>query len=139
MAELAVAASVVQLIHVGGSIVTLLSGIIADIRVAPDRIRTLLGEVQTLLNLVRHIQSNAAVAVVFNATIDREILSDTIAKAQRLHHLLDGLHVELNKGFDKRTWAAIRTVHKVRELDNLCEGLERQKSNLLIWFAEHKL
>ena len=97
------------------------------------------GEVQQLIELVRISQSNAAVAAVFNASLDRELLFDTIGKAQRLQQLLRELHVDSDKGLAVRTWAAIRTVKKDRELEALCEGLERQKTSLLIWFANHNL
>ena len=139
MAELAVAAAAAQFIDLGGSVLSSLSKIIAECRDAPHRISTLRGEVHQLTNLVRITQSSAAVAAVFNASIDREILSDIIGKAQRLQRLLEGLHVESDKGLAVRTWAALRTVKKDRELEVLCEGLERQKSNLLIWFANHNL
>ncbi len=139
MAELAVAAAAAQFIDLGGNVLSSLSKIIAEFRDAPHRISTLRGEVQQLTELVRITQSNAAVAAVFNASIDREILSDTIGKAQRLQRLLDGLHVESDKGLAVRTWAALRTVKKDRELEILYEGFERQKSNLLIWFANHNL
>ena len=139
MAELAVAAAAAQFIDLGGSILSSLSKIIAECRDAPHRISTLRGEVQQLTELVRITQSNAAVAAVFNASINKEVLSDTIAKAQRLQRLLEGLHVESDKSLAVRTWAAIRTVKKEKELEVLCEGLERQKSNLLIWFANHNL
>ena len=139
MAELAVAAAAIQFIDLGGSILSSLSKIIAEFRDAPRRISTLRGEVQQLIELVGITQSNAEVAAVFNASIDIEVLSDTIGKAQRLQRLIEGLHVESDKGLAVRTWAAIRTVKKDRELEVLCEGLERQKSNLLIWFANHNL
>ena len=139
MAELAVAAAAAQFIDLGGSILSSLSKIIAECRDAPHRISTLRGEVQQLIKLVQITQSNAAVAAVFNASIDRELLLDTIGKAQRLQRLLGELHVDSDKGLAVRTWAAIRTVKKDRELEALCEGLERQKTNLLIWFANHNL
>lgn len=139
MAELAVAAAAAQFIGLGGSILSSLSKIIAECRDAPDRISTLRGEVQELIKLVQITQSNAAVAAVFNASIDKEVLSDTIGKAQRLQRLLGELHVDSDKGLVVRTWAAIRTVKKDRELEVLCGGLERQKCNLLIWFANHNL
>ena len=139
MAELAVAAAAAQFIDLGGSILASLSKIVAEFRDAPRRINTLHGEVQQLIELVRITQSNPEVAAVFNASIDKEVLSDTIGKAQRLQRLLEGLHVEPSTGLAVRTWASIRTVKKDRELEVLCEGLERQKSNLLIWFANHNL
>ena len=139
MAELAVAAAAAQFIDLGGSILSSLSKIVAEFRDAPHRISTLRGEVQQLTELVRITQSNAEVAAVFNASIDKEVLSDTIGKAQRLQRLLEGLHVEPSKGLAVRTWAAIRTVKKDNELEMLCVGLQRQKSNLLIWFANHNL
>ena len=139
MAELAAAAAAAQLIDLGGSIISSLSKIIAEFRDAPHRISTLRGEVQQLTELVGITQSNVEVAAVFNASIVIEVLSDTVGKAQRLQRLLEGLHVKSDKGLAVRTWAAIRTVKKDRELEVLCEGLERQKSNLLIWFANHNL
>ena len=139
MAELAVAAAAAQFIDLGGSIISSLSNIIDEFRDAPHRISTLRGEVQQLIELVRITQSNAEVAAVFNASIDIEVLSDTKRKAQRLQRLLEGLHVESSKGLAVRTWAAIRTVKKDRKLEVLCKALERQKSNLLIWFAKHNL
>ena len=139
MAEVAVAAAAAQFIDLGGSILSSLSKIVAEFRDAPHRISTLRGEVQQLIELVRITQSNAEVAAVFNASIDKEVLSDTIGKAQRLQRLLEGLHVEPSKGLVVRTWAAIRTVKKDNELEMLCVGLQRQKSNLLIWFANHNL
>lgn len=139
MAELAVAAAAAQFIDLGSSILSSLSKIIAECRDAPDRISTLRGEVQQLIKLVHITQSSAAVAAVFDASIDRELLSDTIGKAQRLQRLLGDLHADLDKSLVVRTWAAIRTVKKDRELEALCEGLERQKTNLLIWFANHNL
>ena len=139
MAELAVAAAAAQFIDLGGGILSSLSKIIAQCRDAPQRITTLQGEVQQLIRLVQIIQTNSAVAAVFNTSIDRELLFDTIGKAERLQQLLGELHVDSDKGLLARTWAAIRTVKKDRELDALCEGLERQKTNLLIWFANHNL
>ena len=139
MAELAVAAAAAQFIDLGGSILSSLSKIIAECRDAPHRISTLRGEVQQLIELVRVSQSNAAVAAVFNASIDNEVLSDTIRKAQQLQRLLAELHVDLDKGLVVRSWAAIRTVKKDSELDSLREGLERQKASLLIWFGNHNL
>ena len=139
MAELAVAAAAAQFIDLGGSILSSLSKIIAECRDAPQRISTLRGEVQQLIRLVQITQTNSAVAAVFNASIDRELLFDTIEKAQRLQRFLGELHVDSDKGLVVRTWAAIRTVKKDRELEALCEGLERQKSNLLMWFANHNL
>ena len=139
MAELAVAAAAAQFIDLGGSILSSLSKVIAECRDAPHRISTLRGEVRQLIKLVQITQSNATVAAVFNASIDRELLFDTIGKAQRLQRLLGELHVDLDKGLAVRTWAAIRTVKKDRELDFLCEGLERQKTSLLIWFGNHNL
>ena len=139
MAELAVAAAAAQFIDLGGSILSSLSKIVAEFRDAPHRISTLRGEVQQLTELVRITQSNPEVAAVFNASIDKEVLSDTIGKAQRLQRLLEGLHVESDEGLARRTWAAIRTIKKDRELEVLCKALEGQKSNLLIWFANHNL
>ena len=139
MAELAVAAAAAQFIDLGGGILSSLSKIIAECRDAPQRISTLRGEVQQLIKLIQITQANSAVAAIFNASIDRELLSDTIGKAERLQRLLGELHVDLNNGLLVRTWAALRTVKKDRELEALCEGLERQKSNLLVWFANHNL
>ena len=139
MAELAVAAAAAQFIDLGGGILSSLTKIIAEYRDAPQRISTLQGEVQQLIKLIQITQTNSAVAAVFNASIDRELLFDTIGKAERLQRLLGELHVDSDNGLLLRTWAAIRTVKKDRELDALCEGLERQKTNLLIWFANHNL
>ena len=139
MAELAVAAAAAQFIDLGGSILSSLSKIIAEFRDAPHRISTLREEVQQLTELVRITQSNPEVAAVFNASIDKEVLSDTIGKAQRLQRLLEGLHVESDEGLARRTWAAIRTIKKDRDLEVLWKALEGQKSNLLIWFANHNL
>ena len=139
MAELAIAAAAAQFIDLGGSILSSLSKIIAECRDAPHRISTLRGEVQQLIELVRITQSNAGAAAVFNTSFDKEVLSDTIGTAQRLHRLLGELPVDSDKGLAVRTWAAIRTMQKDRELSFLCEGLERQKTNLSIWFANHNL
>ena len=139
MAELAVAAAAAQFIDLGGGILSSLSKIIAECRDAPQRISTLQREVQQLIKLIQITQTNSAVAAVFNPSIDRELLFDTIGKAQRLQRLLGELHVDSDKGLLVRTWAAIRAVKKDRELEALCEGLERQKTNLLIWFANHNL
>lgn len=76
---------------------------------------------------------------MFNASIDNEVLSDTVGKAQRLQRLLGELHVDSDKGLAVRTWAAIRTAKNDRELEVLCGGLERQRTNLLIWFGNHNL
>ena len=119
MAELAVAAAAAQFIDLGGNILSSLSKIIAEFRDAPHRISTLRREVQQLIELVEIIQSHAEVAAVFNTSIDIEILSDTIGKAQRLQRLLEGLRIESDKGLAVRTWAAVRTVKKDRELEIL--------------------
>ena len=139
MAELGIAAAATQFIDLGGSLVTALSRVISDLRDAPKRVRTLRIEVQRLLELVRKTQSNATIAAEFNSSFDVSILSDAIEKVQRLQQILDNLCAGPNSNLAIRTCSAIRTVKKEKELDQLCEGLERQKTSLLFWFGNRNL
>jgi hypothetical protein len=139
MAEVGIAAAAAQFIDLGGRLVTALSRVIFDLRDAPERVNTLQVEVQQLLELVRITQSNITIAAKFNSSIDASILPDAIEKVQRLQQILDDLCAGPNSNLAIRTLSAIRTVKKEKEIDQLCKGLERQKTSLLIWFSNNNL
>lgn len=132
MAEVALAATVVQFIDVGGRTLLLLSRLVSEIKDAPDKIRSLKSDIETLLAVAQAVQSDPSIV-----GLDSSPLADALGQARLLEALLTDLAIGPKDELGQRVWKALRSAKNEQKLDGLCKRLEHAKTTLLLWFEKN--
>jgi hypothetical protein len=63
------------------------------------------------------------------------ILDDCLAQTMSLASLINKIEGQALDGKLSKTWKSLYSVSKGAKIDEICEGLERHKSSLLLAFA----
>lgn len=139
MAELAIAAAATQFLDIGGRAFISVTQLVSDIGDAPRRVVNLQDEIGQLYSLIKKIHSTPTTIARFHTSANLGIISDAVKKVEQLQKTLDDLSAGRRDCRLRRTWLAARIVLREKELNLLCEGLERHKTNLLAWLGYHNL
>ena len=134
MAEVGIAASIIQFIDVGGRSLIGLSRLCSTLRHVPQTIENSQTTLNHLLAIAKIVKSNHLTlhagrqAVEFNS-----VCSDCIKLAKDLESLLNSLTVAVYDGPLRRAWKTVVAAKKEKEILEICERLEQYKTTLSLW------
>ena len=134
MAEVAIAASAIQFIDVGGHLLLGLSRLCSKLRHVPEKIKKSQVTLQQLLVIAEVVKSNHASLYTGSQAADFNFAcSECIKLVKDLIALLDGLIAAVNNSPFYRAWKVIVAVKREKEILDMCERLEQHKTTLSLW------
>ncbi|KAF4157379.1 hypothetical protein CNMCM6936_005687 [Aspergillus lentulus] len=138
---LAISAAVVQFLDVAVRVSLGLGKLYSDIRDVPGQLHRLKLDIDQQIAIAKYIlsshatfQSDPPTAFTATSPID-QTLADYVLAMEELTVLLQSIRSEDDAGSIRRSWNAIRAVHKRNSILLLCDRLEHQKSTILLWLA----
>ncbi len=146
MAEVALAAAIVQFADVGWLACKGVSRLYSELENAPVKLRIACQNLKQLLDLVRNLRSDltalqAGAQSPFDACISPTNFSEAVELVQSCTRTATELEQKLDtlqpKGQDhllKRAWRAVVTVKRESEILEDFRHLESLKSSLLLWY-----
>ena len=137
MAELGVAASVLQLVDVGTRVVLAISQLATRLREVPAKVRVIEAHVKHLLTLLTELQRNRNFSSLSPTSQDevKTVLQDCVDHVDQLSRLLEKIISKADDSAVRRGWKAICSVNKERSLDSIYLQIERNNSLLALWLA----
>ena len=134
MAEVAIVASAIQFIDVGGRLLLSLSRLCSKVHHVPEKIENLRATLQHLLIIAEVVKSNHVSSYAGSQAAEFNLAcSESIKLIKELASLLDNLTAVVDDGPFRRTWKAIVAVKKEKEILDICERLEQYKTTLSLW------
>lgn len=138
---LAISAAVVQFLDVAIRVSLELGKLYSDLRDVPGQLHKLKVDIDQQIAIAKYILSSHATfqgdppgAVTATSPID-QTLADYVLAMEELTGLLQSIRSEDDAGSIRRSWNAIRAVHKRNKILLLCDKLGHQKSTILLWLA----
>lgn len=142
MAEaLAIAAAVVQFLDIGLRLSTKLGGLVSELHDAPNTLHRLKSDLDQQISMTQHIQSSypifwsTSIKSPSAVTLQDKALVDYTHTMEQLVSVIQSVHNEAEHGAFRKSWNAIRVIHKRKEIELLCDHLERQKSTMMLWLT----
>ena len=134
MAEVAIVASAIQFIDVGGRLLLGLSQICSKVHHVPEKIEKSRATLQHLLVVAEVVKSNHVSSYAGSQAVEFNLAcSECIKLIKEFASLLNGLTAATNDGPFRRTWKAIVAIKKEKEILDICERLEQYKTTLSLW------
>jgi hypothetical protein len=142
MAEiLGISAAVVQFLDIAVRVSMELSRLYSDLRDVPDKLHRLKLDIDQQIAIAKYIKSSHATfqrdspgTSTSTAPIN-QTLADYMITMEELVGLLQSIRSEDGAGPLRRSWDAIRAVHKRNDVLLRCDRLEHQKSSILLWLS----
>jgi hypothetical protein len=137
MAEiLGISAAVVQFLDIAVRLSLKLGSVYKDLQDVPCELQRLKGDIDQQINVARYIQSSHApfwASLQSNSAVASSVDETLTGYMALMDELLDILKSVANKddtGPVRRSWNAVRAVHKHRSILAICENLEKKKSSV---------
>jgi hypothetical protein len=141
MDTLAISAAVVQFVDIGLRVSIKLGGIYSDLRDVPARLHRLKLDIEEQIAFARFIQSSHATfwgrepsSTPAEPRIDGTV-ADYLRTMEQLSDLLQSIATKDNAGRVRKSWNAIRALHKHKDALALCDILEGKKSTIDMWLS----
>jgi hypothetical protein len=138
---LAISAAVVQFLDIAVRVSMELSSLYSDLRDVPGELRRLKLGIDQQIAIAKYIQSSHATfqsdspgTSTSTAPIN-QTLADYMLAMDELASLLQSIRSEDGSGPLRRSWNAIRAVHKRKDVLLICKRLEHEKSSILLWLS----
>ncbi len=134
MAELALAAAVLQFADIGARLLISTSQLCNRFKDAPGFVRTLSVEVEQFILLVKELEidsmRSSPAKDVAKATLD-----DCIELSSRLQRKLEKISITAEDTVIQKTWKSIVTTKKEEQIRGICAQLDRKKHTLTLWMT----
>ncbi|KAI0427165.1 hypothetical protein F5Y09DRAFT_344964 [Xylaria sp. FL1042] len=142
---LTISAAVVQFLDVAIRLSGKLGGLYTDLRDVPAELQNLKLDIDQQINIARYVQSSHATfwnAPQASSTTTISVdptLASYMLLMERLLDLLQSITNKDNAGIARRSWNAVRAVHKRKDIMTTCETLERKRSSVNLWLSNANL
>ncbi len=146
MAEIALAAAVVQFVDVGWRALIGVSRLCSNLEQSPRKVKRARQQLKHLMDLVQIIQADTGPASSITKTIPQaelvvviSIIQDCTRQATELEMILQKLVPGPQDPFWKKTWRAVISVKNESDILEICTHLEVSKSSLSLWYESRTL
>ncbi|KAI0410263.1 hypothetical protein F5X98DRAFT_359939 [Xylaria grammica] len=146
MAEiLGISAAVVQFIDIAFRLSSGLGNLYKDLRDVPAELQDLKLDIDQQIAIAEYIRSSHAVFWNTSPTgsampcpVDGTLASYMLLMEQLLE-LLQSIANKDDAGTVRRSWNAVRAVHKRKSVLEVCDSLEKKKSSVILWLSNANL
>jgi len=118
-----------------------LGSVYRDLRDVPGELNCLKADIDQQINIARCIQSSHAPfwgGLQSNSAVATSVDGTLASHMSLVNELLDLLQSVANRddtGPVRRSWNAVRAVHKHQSILATCESLEKKKSSINLWLS----
>lgn len=141
MAEaLAISAAVVQFLDIGLRLSIKLGELVSELKDAPDFLRGLKSALDRQILMAQRIRSthpiftNSSATCLDTVTLVDDALAEYLHMMEQLVGIIQSVCNEQHDGPFRKSWNAIRSIHKRKEIEHVCTQLQRQESTMTLWF-----